>query len=225
MRPVNLLPDRDRAHVAGGRAGSSYVVLGVLGVLLAMVVGYVFSANQVNDRESQAAEARQEAGRLEQQAKVLSPFGDFSQVKETRIASVRELAKGRFDWERFMRELALILPEGSWLRGADSSATGDIEGGTGTASEGPTGQPLARLTGCTKRQSDVARMMLRLRELHRVADVTLTESKQDDSGGDAGADSCGSYYAFDVTVEFAPAANDETPPGAKRVPATLGGGS
>ncbi len=225
MKPVNLLPDQYRPHVVGGQSGSAYVVLGVLGVLLVMVVGYVFATNSVNEKESKTTVAKQEAKRLEAQVKDLGAFGDFSQVKETRIASVRELAKGRFDWERFMRELGLILPEDSWLRGADASVTGDLEGGNGTQSGEASGEPLARLTGCTRRQADVATLMLRLGKLHRVSDVTLNESKRDDSGGDAGADSCGSYYAFDVTVAFLAAVKDETPPGATGVPATLGGGS
>ena len=225
MKPVNLLPDQHRPHVAGGQSGSAYVVLGVLGVLLVMVIGYVFTTNSVNDKKSKTTVAKQEADRLEAQVKDLGPFGDFSQVKQTRVASVRELAKGRFDWERFMRELSLILPEDGWLRGADASATGDLEGGNGTDTGEATGEPLARLTGCTRRQSDVADLMLRLRKLHRVSDVTLNESKRDDAGGDAGADSCGRYYAFDVTVAFVATVKDETPPGATRVPATLGGGS
>ena len=224
MKPVNLLPDQHRAHIAGQRPGSAYAVIGVLGVLLVLLFAYALTTNQVNDRKTKTAEARQEADRLEAESKALSPFGDFAQVKQTRMASVRDLAKGRFDWERLMRELSLILPKGSWLRSADASATGDIEGATAVGEEGAA-TPALRLTGCTGRQSQVARMMLRLREVHRVSEVELTESKQDESGAEASADSCGNLYAFDLKVTFEPASSDELPPGRKSVPAALGGGS
>jgi Tfp pilus assembly protein PilN len=232
MRPVNLLPDQHRRRAPGQRPGSGYVALGVLGVLLVMLLAYAVSSNQVNDRKTQTAETRQKADKLEAESRGLSPFANFAQVKQTRLASVRELAKGRFDWERLMRELSLILPRGSWLRSADASVTGDVEGatttGTATAASGETASagPTVRLTGCTTRQAQVARMMLRLRQLHRVSGVELVESKQDEAGTTASADSCGRLYAFDLVVTFDPApVGDEVPPGRKNVPATLGGGS
>ena len=68
--------------------------------------------------------------------------------------------------------------------------------------------------------------MVRMREMHRVTDVKLNESAQEQGGTDAGIDSCGSLYQFDVTVSFAPAAPvKEAPRGSVRVPASLGGGS
>jgi hypothetical protein len=216
----------------------------VLGVLLVFTLGYALSANQVNSKRSATIEAKQEADRLQARSAALGPFGDFAQVKQTRMASVRELAGGRFDWERLMRELAYVLPRGSWLQETTASATGDLgaAGGGGSASpsssapaspsssapDGESGQPSAELVGCTPRQSDVARMMVRLREVHRVADVELNESSRADSGtstggGNASGD-CGRLYNFDVTINFTADA-PELPEGAHKVPARLGGGS
>jgi Tfp pilus assembly protein PilN len=225
MKPINLLPGEHRPHRGGGKSGSAYVVLGVLAVLLAFVAAYVLSANQVTDRESQTTRAKQEADALGQRSGALSPFGDFAQVKTTRTASVRELAEGRFDWERFMRELALVLPRDGWLRAAEASVTGELTGPAAAAAGTAPAGPAAKITGCTRRQSDVAKLMVRLRELHRVTDVGLKESKRENQASEAGPESCGRYYAFDVTVSFAPAQGDETPEGAKRVPTRLGGGS
>ena len=36
-------------------------------------------------------------------------------VREQRVATVTSLADSRFDWERVMRELALVLPDDVWL--------------------------------------------------------------------------------------------------------------
>ena len=223
MRPVNLLPEQHRARASAGRAGGAYVVLGVFGALVVMVMVYALTANQVNSRKTEAAKASQEAQTLEARTASLDRFGDFTQVKETRLASVRELAGGRFDWERFMRELSLVLPRGSWIREVDASATGSTEE-SGQAAGQASGQPSAKLIGCAPKQPETAKLMVRLRRMHRVDDVALKESAQESSGGAATLANCGKLYAFDLTVSFLATPPPEAPGKGKRVPAALGGG-
>jgi Tfp pilus assembly protein PilN len=225
MKPVNLLPNQPQRRAPRKESPvRAYAALGVLGALLVMAVLYTLTANQVKSRTSDAAETRATAERLEARAQRLGSFGDFTAIKETRLNSVRQLATVRFDWERFMRELSLVLPTGSWLQSADASATG-VPGGDPSASEtGPTG-PSAILTGCAPRQSDTARLMVRLRNLYRVGDVQLNESITEPGSEAPTADSCGRYYKFDVTVSFETAPAPEAPRGSGRVPASLGGGS
>jgi Tfp pilus assembly protein PilN len=233
MRPVNLIPQDQRRRAPRESSGKgAYVVLGVLGVLLAMVTAYVLTSNKVVDRENQSAAMSAEADRYEAEAAKATNFTDFAQIAQTRLQSVAGVARTRFDWERLMRELSLIMPEGSWLQSTDASITGELESGgesasTSTATSSATAAaPSANLVGCTPRQSDVARMMVRLRQLHRVDDVSLNESSQEQEGQAATVDSCGSYYKFDLTVTFdSPDPAGEAPRGANRVPASLGGGS
>jgi Tfp pilus assembly protein PilN len=232
MRPVNLIPQEARRRPAGGQTGSAYVVVGVLGALLLMVVGYVLVSNQATSRTNDAAAARAEADRLEQTAAQKSAFTSFAQIKQQRIASVGSVAQTRFDWERLMRELARIMPERSWIQTADANVAGDPEatGPTSTAAAAGVVQPTANLVGCTPRQSDTATMMVRLRNLYRVEDVQLNESTQEIIGGTdetkSTVDNCGPLYKFDITIDFSatPPAS-EAPSGATRVPASLGGGS
>lgn len=228
MKPVNLLPQQHRARRAGGRQGAAYAVVGVLAALVLMAFVYTLSSNQANSRTTQANQARQEADRLEASAAQLGPFGDFAQIKQTRLAAVRQLAGDRFDWERLLRELAHVLPGGSWLQTTDASVTGQLGGASGGAASGAaaqgTGQPRAELVGCTPHQGDVARMLVRMRQLSRVEDVQLNESAQADNGDQISADSCGKLYQFDVTINFSQNAA-EAPRGATKVPAALGGGS
>jgi Tfp pilus assembly protein PilN len=234
MRAVNLLPqEQRRVQASGARKGSAYVVLGVLAVLLAMAVGYVATANKVTSRESDAASARAEADRLEARARELGSFTNFAQIKQTRLASVSGVAASRFDWERVMRELSRLMPTGSWLQTTNASVTGETdESSTSTStttssSEPGTGSPSLNLVGCTPHQSDVAQMMVRLRQMHRASDVELNESARETSDtGEAGVDNCGRFYNFDLTVTFSAVAPvTQVPRGAVRVPASLGGGS
>jgi Tfp pilus assembly protein PilN len=227
VRPVNLLPDGQRRRSSsGGAASGSYIFLGVLAVLVLMVAGLVLTSNQVNARKSEAAAAKQNADQLEAKAATLGAFSSFASIKETRLSSVRTVAEGRFDWERMMREFSRVIPKGSWLTSVDASTTG--ESGDNATSSAQTGEgagaPAAQLVGCTSKQSEVAKMMVRLRQVHRVEDVKLNESSKGTGGSGNGA-GCGSRYQFDVTVSFSATTPKEQPRGANRVPASLGGGS
>jgi hypothetical protein len=121
------------------------------------------------------------------------------------------------------------MPKGSWINSASASVTGEGVG-TVTASTAvdpaAAATPKANLTGCTSRQSEVARMMVRLEQMYRVTDVTLNESSQDTVGTATTLQSCGRLYKFDLTVSFSPVQPaNEAPKGETRVPASLGGGS
>lgn len=228
MKAVNLIPtDQRRARPTGSRSGGAYVVVGVLGLLLVMATLYVVTANQANDRRTKAAEAGQEADALEAQARQLDSFTDFASIKEQRLASVISTSQTRFDWERLMREVARVMPKDSWLQSTEASAVVEdsSSSSSSTATATPTG-PTVTLVGCTPKQPDVARMMVRLRQMHRVSEVTLNESAQQDANGELTFDSCGKYYQFNLTVSFAPVPPaDEAPKGTNSVPAALGGGS
>jgi Tfp pilus assembly protein PilN len=225
MRPVNLLPESQRRRRPTGEGNGAYVAIGVLATLLVMTLGYVVTANNATSRANEAAVASAEADRLEARAAELGAFGNFAQIKEARLASVRDLADTRFDWERLVRELSRVLPKNGWLQNMKASTTGEDDAADPAAAAAPVGAPSANLTGCMPHQSDVADLMVRLRRMHRVEDVTLKESVIDDLSSPPTVDSCGDFYKFDVTAVFAPAVSEEKPDGRSRVPASLGGGS
>jgi Tfp pilus assembly protein PilN len=232
MRPVNLVPQDQRRRVrAEGTGRGAHVLLALLAILLGLAVSYVLTANKVTERKNEAAAVSAEADRLEAEAAERTAYTDFTQIAQTRLQSVAAVAGTRFDWERVMREVSLIMPAGSWLQSAnasvvDTAGTGATAAPTGTASGTAAAAPTANFTGCTPNQEDAARIMVRMREMHRVEDVKLNGSTQEQAGAPATVDSCGRLYTFDVTVTFSPArpATDR-PRGATRVPASLGGGS
>jgi Tfp pilus assembly protein PilN len=231
VRPVNLIPGEHRRQSTGALSGSAYVLVGILAVLLAMSAAYVLTSNKINDSKTRAAEAKAEAERLEAQAKQLGPFASFTQVKQTRLTSVSQVATSRFDWERTMRELAHVIPPGSWLTTVDASVSGSPGDAATTTQTGEAGgPPAAQIVGCTATQSEAAKIMVRLRELHAVDDVKLNESSKSASDSSTSSSSssesgCGKRYQFDVTVTFGAITQGEAPRGGARVPASLGGGS
>jgi Tfp pilus assembly protein PilN len=231
MKAVNLIPnDQRRAQGSGAQAGSSYIVIGVLVTLLVMVAGYVLTSNKATQNTNDAAAAKAEADSLEAEVAQRGAFTNFSQIKETRLASVSGVAETRFDWERLMRELSRVMPSGTWLQTTDASVTGEVAGAeasTPVAGAVVAPQPKVNLVGCTPDQSDVAGMMVRLRQLHRVSDVELNQSStQLSATGDASVDNCGRNYQFDLLVSFSPTPpQTEAPHGENVVPTSLGGGS
>ena len=243
MRPVNLLPQKHRPHrPTGSKSGSSYMVLGVLAVLLVAAVVYVMESNKITQAKSDIATAEQKTAAAKARAEQLGPFANFAEIKEQRVASVRQLAESRFDWERTVRELAHILPEGVWLRDFDASMTGESAGTGSPPSAGGTESsgPSIKLHGCAYKQPQVAVLLVRLREMQGVKDVRLSDSTrgedQDDSAGSAPSDSapamidgCGEHndranYEFNAAVEFDPARVAPAPEAGK-TPVRLGGGS
>ena len=238
MRPVNLLPSEYRPRVASETSGTrSYVLLGVLAVLVIAVTVYALTANQASSRTEKAAEKNNAAQEAEQRSAELTPFADFAQVKQVRANSVKALASNRFDWERLMRELAHVLPRNTWLTEADASTAAAAAAEGGAAASAPAaGGPSAKLIGCARKQTDVARLIVRLRQMHDVDDVTLTNSEKRDAAGGAVASSaapaspgagpagCERHYQFDVTVAFKPPAPVPAQNGGKPVPSSLGGG-
>jgi Tfp pilus assembly protein PilN len=229
MKAVNLIPsEHRRATPSGNGSGGAYAVLGVLAVLLVMAVAYVMTANSANENKSKADAARQEADAAESRTKQLGSFTDFAAIKDQRLAAVTAAAQTRFDWERFMRELSRVMPEGSWVSNTTASVTGEGVGTTSTTATGAeaAATPKANLVGCTPRPSEVARMMVRLEQMYRVTDVTLNESSQESGDAVTTLESCGRLYKFDLTVSFSPVPpSTEAPKGEARVPASLGGGS
>lgn len=252
MNPVNLLPAKHRPRTpTGGQQGSAYVVVGVLAGLLLLVVFYVLTINGVNTRKAQVARAKAETTQLQAKANSLSAYGNFVQVKEERVRSVKQLAEGRIDWERLTRGLARVLPSNVWLISASASASGNPSspgsgagsspspGTAGPGSDPSATQPKVELVGCAPGQSVIAVTLVRLRELAGAQDVALneitkpepTESAPGGATGSTGAASsgdsdCGNLHGkpaakWDATVTF----DSKAGTAATGVPRSLGGGA
>lgn len=243
MRPVNLLPPKHRPHQpSGGKSSSSYMVLGVLALVLGAVVVYVLESNKITTAKSEIAVAEQKTAEARAKAQQMGPFANFAQIKQQRVSSVKQLAEGRFDWERTVRELAHVLPEGVWLQDFDASVS--PAAGAGASDAAAWAGPSIRLHGCAQKQPQVAVTLVRLREMQGVHDVKLTNSIRGEDpekgetakgeaakGAGAAGDTqgCGTHnkranYDFNAVVEFEQA-KPAPAPNAGQTPVRLGGGS
>ena len=230
----------------GSKQGSSYVLLGGLGVAVVAVLLYVLTLNSINQAKTDIATAKNETAQANAQAEQLGAYGDFAKVKTERVEAVKQLAGTRMDWERLVRELAHVLPNGVWIQNA-SAADSAANAGTGTtaptsAATG-TGTPAAdgpslTLEGCATDQRTVADTLVRLRELQGATDVKLDHSAAPEpgsatagstapstsgsGGGDCGKTDGRDNYEFEAIVTFEPVSPESAKSG--KVPARLGGG-
>lgn len=208
MRPVNLIPAEERrGDQAPLRSGPlAYIVLGALVAVLVGVAALVLTGNQISERQDELASLKREDAVAAARASRLASYVQFRDLSEQRVATVQSLADSRFDWERVMRELALVLPSDVSL--SELSATGSVESGaaggsgSGGALASAVSGPALELNGCAAGHGGVAGFILALKDIDGVTRVGVQSSevtgKSGESGGAEGSE-CGVAAA---TTEF-----------------------
>ena len=210
MRPVNLIPPEDRrGDQAPLRTGPlAYMLLGALALALIGVVSLVLVGNQVSEREGELAKLKGEDAALAAKAAKLASYTQFQALSEARVQTVQSLADSRFDWERVLRELALVLPADVSLESLDASASGGESGdsGGGGSLSGSIAGPSLALNGCAHGQDGVAGFITALKDIDGVTRVGVQSSTVEGEGGESGGGGegeCGAGGAsFDLVVAF-----------------------
>jgi Tfp pilus assembly protein PilN len=194
MRPVNLIPpDQRRGAQAQLRTGPlPYMVLGALTLVLIGVALLVTTSNHISESKAEVAQLTREDHAAEAKARRLAAYGQFRTLAEQRVATVESLADSRFDWERVMHELALVLPSNVWLTSLSASATPDasVAGDSGGATSGLRGAipgPALEMNGCATGQEAVAEFVTALKNIDGVTRVGLGESELASEEGEAGS--------------------------------------
>jgi Tfp pilus assembly protein PilN len=187
MRPVNLIPPENRrGEQAPLRTGPlPYILLGALVAGLAGVSALVLVGDQTSQSKSEVATLESEDATAAAKAQQLASYTQFRDMSEQRVATVQSLADSRFDWERVMRELALVLPSNVWLTGLTATASPAVmvDGGAGSgASSGvalraQVSGPALELNGCASGQEAVAGFVTALKDIDGVTRVGVQSSE------------------------------------------------
>src|SRR5690349_6448522 len=126
MRPVNLIPPEERrGDAAPLRTGpAAYVLIGVAAIALLTITLLVMTGNSIKDSQAEldSLAAREQAATAA--ASELTPFTQFAAMAQARDATVTSLAQSRFDWERVLRELSLVIPDGVWVTQVTAATAG-----------------------------------------------------------------------------------------------------
>jgi Tfp pilus assembly protein PilN len=241
MRPVNLIPpDERRGDSAPLRTGSLvYVLVAGLALLLLGVVAVALTSKQIHDRESQRATLQQELDRQTAKANSLAAFTSFRTVQEQRSATVTSLAQSRFDWQRVLHELSLVLPSAVHLTTLTGTVSPDVtlDGGGEVTLRGAIAGPALEIVGCAPGQDAVASFVAALEDIDGVTRVGLDSSAIDsaDSTGTAaspsasgGATQCNAgprTANFKIVAAFEQVPTPSTATTAPSVPSSVTAGS
>jgi Tfp pilus assembly protein PilN len=221
MRPVNLIPpEQRRGEHAPLRTGPlPYVLVGALVLVLAGVTALVLTGNQIADRKDEVVRLKREDSLAQARAQRLAAYAQFRALSEQRVATVTSLADSRFDWERVMRELSLVLPSDVWLVSLNATATpstalgggegGGESSGGGGGLRGATQGPALEISGCARGQEGVAGFVTALKGIDGVTRVGVQSSELGSggsgAGGGSGGDDCRTrdfIAKFILTVAF-----------------------
>lgn len=222
MRAVNLIPPEERhgRHTPLRSGPLPYILVGALVAALVAVGAVVLLDNQISDRKSELTQVKREDAAETARALRLASYTQLRELREQRVATVTSLANSRFDWERVMRELSLILPGNVWLVSLEATASasaggGGADGGSGSSVAGSIAGPSLALSGCATGQDAVAGFVTALKDVDGVTRVGVQTSQladQDsgagvsegeDSGGSSGDCRTRTFIAkFDIIVAF-----------------------
>lgn len=181
MRPVNLIPaEQRRGEHAPARTGPLvYILVGALVAALVGVAALVLTGNQISERENEVATLEREDAAARAKAERLAAYVQLREMREQRVATVTSLANSRFDWERVMRELSLILPGDVWLTSLDATASGETEGGGGSGGgslRASVQGPALEISGCAQGHDGVAGFVTALKDIDGVTRVGVESS-------------------------------------------------
>jgi len=180
VRPVNLIPQEDRR---GGKAPLrtgplSYAIVAFLLLAVGVVTLLALTGNKIADRKAEVASLQSQVDATQARADQLSTYTNFADLQQARQETVASLATSRFDWERALHELALVLPDDVWLTSMTATAATDPSSSTSsstTAVDGVTG-PSLDINGCASGHEAVAKFLAALRDVDGVTRVTVLSS-------------------------------------------------
>ena len=206
MKAVNLIPAEERP---GGRrplrsGPLAYIVVGALAAAVIAVTALVVTDHKVSERSAEVAQLQSEKTSVEAKAHALTSYIQFATAREQRETTVAGLANSRFDWERVLAELALVLPADVQITSLSGTAAPGVSsvGGSGIGLRSEIAGPALELTGCAPRPADVAGFIEALKDIDGVTRVGMPTSSfgGDASGsGESGAP-CGGEETFDFQM-------------------------
>jgi hypothetical protein len=166
----------------------------------------VLTGNQIKDREAEVAELEATELAASTEAESLRAFADFASLSQARTQTVTSLAQSRFDWERVLRELALVIPDDIWLVSLSGGAAGGGAEGGEAALGGELPGPSLSIAGCGVSHEAVASFLEALKDIDGVTRVGISGSALGESSS-AGApesseDSAGDCQTRDFIARF-----------------------
>jgi Tfp pilus assembly protein PilN len=206
MRAVNLIPpdQQQGARTPLRTGGAAYIVVAALAVMLAATAAIVLTSNQIADRKSEKATLEAEEQQAQDRASQLAPYAQFADLSAARWQTVASLAQSRFNWQRVLHELALVLPGDVWLVDVTGTVSPGVtvDGAADVSGRDDVAGPALTMVGCGASQDAVARFAADLKDIDGVTRVGVEESKLPDADSATGSSATSSDTTNCQTRDF-----------------------
>lgn len=233
MRPVNLIPPESRrGDSAPTRTGPlAYVIVGLLVVVLGVVTAMTTFGNQIDESRAAIADLEPQIDEAQARAASLAPYVSLAATRDSRVATIDSLAKSRFDWERVLRELSRLVPEGVAVTNVTGTVSPEVvvTNQAGIELRATVPGPALELIGCADGQRPIAELISLIHDIDGVTRVTVGNGVRGEKTGSAsGSGTCAKerdaifqlVAAFDSIETPAAVAGAEAVPAATAAPAT-----
>jgi len=191
MKAVNLIP-ADERRGSGGSGLGSYILLGVLALVVVVSAAYTLTNRTISDRRHELADVQARAQASANEAQGLQAYTAFTALRQKRSETVRSLASSRFEWSQALHEVARTIPSYAWLTSMRATVTPSAaaDGGVSDPLRSAEQSPAIEIVGCTTSQDKVAGVISSLRRIDGVRRVSLSSSEK--LAGDTGTAAKGS---------------------------------
>lgn len=181
----------------------AYVIVGALAAAVIGVAVLAVTGNQISESKAEISRLETETAAVEARAQELDAYTQFHDVSEQRKGTIASLADSRFDWQRVMHELALVLPSDVSLTNLTGTASAgvSVDGAGSVAMRASIPGPALELTGCAKGQDGVAVFVQALKQIDGVTRVGVQTSSLEGGNGGAGCEGQ-SLAQFQMVVAF-----------------------
>ncbi|MEZ5098416.1 MAG: PilN domain-containing protein [Thermoleophilia bacterium] len=179
LRSVNLLPrEEPTERTKTSRVNPAHVGVAIAAVVVvgALAFGFVVERGRVETR-TETKERLQAAIQAAQQPVAAAPEApveaqgqpELIAERTARVTALSAALQQRVAWDRVLRQVSIVMPADTWLRGLAGSA-GVSGAGVETTAAAP---GTVTLTGYSKTREGIARLLARLQTVPDLAAVQL----------------------------------------------------
>jgi Tfp pilus assembly protein PilN len=189
MRAFNLMPREEARGKKGGRAAVSQIAVALVGVLVVagLAGGYLFTSAGVTSKQSELDDLRAQLAELEVPAEKPDRAAADAQAAaegQARTTALATALAGRIAWDRILREVSLVVPDGVWWTQLTATTPNAAPGGAAAVAPaiaaGSSPNTLA-VTGFAASQETVAVFLARLESIPELTSVQLLSSTRVDA--------------------------------------------
>jgi Tfp pilus assembly protein PilN len=190
MKAVNLIPAEERRSGGTGSGLSSYILIGILALVVAVGAAFTLVNRNLKDHRKELADVQAQIQGAQSETDALKAYTAFTTVRQQRSETVRSLATSRFDWAHALHEVARTMPSDAWLTSMRASVTPTtpVDGGVADPLRNAVQAPAIEIVGCTTSQDKVAGVISSLRRANGVQRISLSSTERLDAAGSTGGD-------------------------------------